>query len=401
MASDNSTEDQSLFVDSGHHLNIRKFGWLRRQLPAGWSIMKLLLLTTCAVYFILFIQWGNHHFPQHVNTGYSVQAMADRGTCCLSSDHLQDICGRTNCTLPCPKPKPSVFDDHPRESIVDHNQNAFFIETSGSGSLTIRQTCAVESLALHNQNLTVNVLFVDVPINTSVLVLQQLKEKYSNIQLVSIDLDDYLAGTVLEHWYHCTEWNKGSFYVNNLSNGLRLLTLQKYGGYYFDLDIISVRPVTFYRNFVAVQDATSLNNDVIHADLKNPFIEMAIQDFVLNFKAEIWGHNGPSLITRVLRKWCNVTDIESMDYVPCRGFNVLPTTSFHPVHYGQMKTLFVLPSANETGARLSWLTETVIGVHVWNKLSKNQPIYKNSTQDYIRLARAHCPNVFSAAPDVF
>lgn len=67
MASDNSTEDQSLFADSGRHLNIRKFGWLRRQLPAGWSIMKLLLLTTCAVYFILFIQWGNHHFPQHAN----------------------------------------------------------------------------------------------------------------------------------------------------------------------------------------------------------------------------------------------------------------------------------------------------------------------------------------------
>uniref|UniRef100_A0A0N8E6N1 Lactosylceramide n=1 Tax=Daphnia magna TaxID=35525 RepID=A0A0N8E6N1_9CRUS len=363
--------------------------------------MKLLLLTTCAVYFILFIQWGNHHFPQHANTGYSVQAMVNRGTCCLSSDHLQDICGRTNCTLPCPKPKPSVFDDHPTESIVDHNQNAFFIETSGSGLLTIRQACAVESLALHNPNLTVNVLFVDVPINTSVVVLQQLKEKYSNIQLVSIDLDDYLAGTVLEHWYHCTDWKKGSYHVNNLSNGLRLLTLHKYGGYYFDLDIIFVRPVTFYRNFVAAEDATRLNNDVIHVDVKNPFSEMAIQDFVANFRPEIWGHNGPALILRVLQKWCNVTDVKSMDYVKCRGFNVLPTSSFHPIPFNKMITLFVQPPANETGGHLSWLTERVIGVHVWNKSSKNQPIYKNSTQDYTRLARTNCPVAFSIAPDVF
>ncbi|KAK4010354.1 hypothetical protein OUZ56_019500 [Daphnia magna] len=128
---------------------------------------------------------------------------------------------------------------------------------------------------------------------------------------------------------------------------------------------------------------------------------MVIQDFLLNFNSTIWGHNGPSLITRALRKWCNVTDIEPMDYVPCRGFNVLPTTSFHPVHYGQMKILFVQPWANETDGRLTWLTDRIIGVNIWNKLSKNQPIYKNSSQGYIQLARTHCPNVFSIAPNVF
>jgi lactosylceramide 4-alpha-galactosyltransferase len=69
-----------------------------------------------------------------------------------------------------------------------------------------------------------------------------------------------------------------------LSNGLRLLTLSKYGGYYFDLDIISVRPVTFYRNFVAAQDHNDVNNDVIHADLNNPVIQLAIKDFIINFK---------------------------------------------------------------------------------------------------------------------
>uniref|UniRef100_A0A0P6GQZ1 Lactosylceramide n=1 Tax=Daphnia magna TaxID=35525 RepID=A0A0P6GQZ1_9CRUS len=375
MTSRNRT-DVGPFSIGSRWTNVRPWEWLGHQSAVGWSVTKFLLLTAGAVYFISFVHWSNH-FPQH------------------------DICGRTNCTLPCPKPKPSVFDDHPTESIVDHNQNAFFIETSGSGLLTIRQACAVESLALHNPNLTVNVLFVDVPINTSVVVLQQLKEKYSNIQLVSIDLDDYLAGTVLEHWYHCTDWKKGSYHVNNLSNGLRLLTLHKYGGYYFDLDIIFVRPVTFYRNFVAAEDATRLNNDVIHVDVKNPFSEMAIQDFVANFRPEIWGHNGPALILRVLQKWCNVTDVKSMDYVKCRGFNVLPTSSFHPIPFNKMITLFVQPPANETGGHLSWLTERVIGVHVWNKSSKNQPIYKNSTQDYTRLARTNCPVAFSIAPDVF
>jgi lactosylceramide 4-alpha-galactosyltransferase len=45
-----------------------------------------------------------------------------------------------------------------------------------------------------------------------------------------------------------------------------------------------VRPVTYYRNFVAAQDHNDVNNDVIHADLNNPVIQLAIKDFIINFK---------------------------------------------------------------------------------------------------------------------
>jgi hypothetical protein len=60
----------------------------------------------------------------------------------------------------------------------------FFIETSGSGDLSFRQACAVESLALHNPNLTVYVLFVNVKINSSVSTLNVLKKEYENIRLI-------------------------------------------------------------------------------------------------------------------------------------------------------------------------------------------------------------------------
>ena len=211
----------------------------------------------------------------------------DRRTCCLSPNGLEDVCGRRNCTLPCTHPNPSIpeLENDPAESHFSRDK-AFFIETSGSGDLSFRQACAVESLALHNPNLTVYVLFVNVKINNSVNTLNILKEEYENIRLISINLDDYMAGTPLEHWYHCTDWKKGSFHVNNLSNGLRLLTLIKYGGYYFDLDIIFVRPVTYYRNFVAAQDVNDVNNDAIHADLDNPVMDLAIKDFVVNFRQD-------------------------------------------------------------------------------------------------------------------
>ncbi len=190
----------------------------------------------------------------------------DRATCCLHSNQSEDICGRSNCTSSCTEPRdsiPELKNDHTRYQHLSQNkENAFLIETTGNGALNYRQACAVESLALHNPNLTVNVFFTDAKINNSFVTLQKLVEKYANVQFFSLDVSEFMTGTLMEHWYHCTDWRRGSFHVNNLSNALRLLTVYKYGGYYFDLDVISVRPVTYYRNFVAAESENDVNSDI-------------------------------------------------------------------------------------------------------------------------------------------
>ncbi|EFX67897.1 hypothetical protein DAPPUDRAFT_63673 [Daphnia pulex] len=298
---------------------------------------------------------------------------------------------------------------------------AFFIETSGSATLNFRQACAVESLAHHNPNLTVNVLFMGGRINTSLVTLKMLKEKYDNIHLFSFNLDDYMAGTPLQYWYHCNGWRDGPFHVSHLSDGLRFLTLHKYGGYYFDLDVISVRPVTDLRNFVAAESDDYLGSGVLHAEFKNPVMELAVKDFAANYRqvepieiifppkylnlnfwrrSDVWGHNGPALLLRVLKSWCKAKDLLEMDYVSCHGFNVLHYSSFCPVDYSvATKEFFIHRPANQS--RPFWLTDQVVGIHTWNKLTYNKPIYKNSTQRYTWLARNHCPSIFSIAPEIF
>jgi lactosylceramide 4-alpha-galactosyltransferase len=208
----------------------------------------------------------------------------NRQTCCLFPDRAEDICGRPNCSYPsCPPPQTL-------HELKSDGPNAFFIETSGSGGLNIRQACAVESLAFHNTNLTVNVLFMmndgHQKQNKSKVVkyVEKLKEKYENVQFIVADLDEYLAGTLLEKWYHCTDWQKGPYHVVHLSDGLRLLTLHKYGGYYFDLDVILVRPVNFYRNFVSAESGREFGNSVIHADYGHPIMQLAVNDFPSNYK---------------------------------------------------------------------------------------------------------------------
>ncbi|KAK4010373.1 hypothetical protein OUZ56_019519 [Daphnia magna] len=358
---------------------------------------------TALIFFIRFYQWTDTSYVQ-MEVEKKVPPRGHRGTCCLSVDRPEDICGRANCTSPCLQLghfTPALEGDSAK-LCSQEKERAFFLETSGSGSLNFRQACSVESLTLHNPNLTVHVLFVDVPINYSVTTLLKLKNKYSNLRFVSINLNDYIAGTPLEHWYHCTDWRQGPFHVSHLSDGLRFLTLHKYGGYYFDLDVIVMQPVTYYRNFVgAAADGQYVASGVIHADRKNTITKLAVEELVRNYRSDIWGHNGPDLLLRVLKNWCEVEDLQSMNYVTCRGFNVLPKSSFQPLHHSNAKEFFAHRLVNQTTANPVWLTKNVIGVHTFNNLSKGQPIHKNSTQIYTGLARHNCPVIFSAAPDVF
>lgn len=366
----------------------------------------LFLLGCSLAAFLVFVRthpWTQNFYIQK-EMEREILPRFDRGTCCVSVDRPEDICGRPNCTSSCLEKDrvTAALENDQVKFCSDEKGKAFFLETSGTGSLNFRQACSVESLALHNPNLTVNVLFLDAPIMSSATALSKLKEKYSNIRLVSIRLDEYVAGTPLEHWYHCTKWRKGPYHVSHLSDGLRFMTLQKYGGYYFDLDVIVVQPVTYYRNFVgAAADGEYVASGVIHADRGNEVINLAVKEFVSNYRSHIWAHNGPHLLLRVLKNWCEVENLQSMNYVSCRGFNILPKSSFQPVHYSNTKEFFVQRVANKTLENPTWLNTNVIGVHTFNNLSKGHPIFKNSTQIYTWLAKTHCPVIFSVAPNVF
>ena len=115
-------------------------------------------------------------------------------------------------------------------------------------------------------------------------IIEKLKDKYSNIQFIIANLNEYMAGTSMEKWYHCNDWRQGPYRISHLSDALRFLTLHKYGGYYFDLDVILLRPVTYYRNFVAAESGVDFGSSVIHADYGHPIMQLAVQDFPLNYK---------------------------------------------------------------------------------------------------------------------
>lgn len=161
---------------------------------------------------------------------------------------------------------------------------AFFFETSNSSSLDFRQACAVESLAKLNPNLAIYVFKTGPSLDENSITLKTLTESYGNLNVLKIDLNEYFDNTPLEQWYQSNKLLKGPYWMSHLSDALRFLTLYMHGGYYFDLDVIQLKQVSFFKNFVALEDPSYLGSSAMHVDCHHPVIEMAINDFRVNYK---------------------------------------------------------------------------------------------------------------------
>lgn len=207
-----------------------------------------------------------------------------RGQCCLPGEGLTDICGRPYCNSTCSNPISSIPELDNGKAAFVKKERAFFLETMGNGRLDFRQACAVESLAFFNPNLEVYVLFNGRHVKYDDALLHALRKVYTNLHLLGIELEDYFAGTPLEYWFQCTDWEKGPYHVSHLSDALRFMTLAKYGGYYFDLDVVQVRSVIGYQNFTSTEDGEVASAGAIHANYGHPVMRLAVEEFAKTYK---------------------------------------------------------------------------------------------------------------------
>ena len=121
----------------------------------------------------------------------------------------------------------------------------YFFETSGRSWLTPREACSLESASLKS-NLQVNIIFtssfLDLHDNSTCYLFQTVP----NIHFYTIKLKDAFEGTPLERIYQRAEFRKSSYGPTHLSDMLRVAIIYKYGGFYSDLDSITIK--AWFRN---------------------------------------------------------------------------------------------------------------------------------------------------------
>lgn len=86
-----------------------------------------------------------------------------------------------------------------------------------------------------------------------------------------------------------------------------------------------------------------------------------------------------------------------MTTVRCQGFRVFSPSAFYPIHYEKWKMYFEMKDKTATMKKL----EKAMIIHVWNKLSRSEPVDVNSDVPYAVIARRHCPRVFKNCGGTF
>lgn len=278
----------------------------------------------------------------------------------------------------------------------------FFHETrcSSDGFLKLgpREVCSIESAAKHNPNLDVFVLFTSprfyLTKGTSNDLLR-LQQTYNNIFLRNNDMWKYSNDTAVAKFLETEKIFESSFIREHLSDFLRLISIWKYGGIYMDTDIVVKK--TFENlslNYGGLAgELGPLNNGLISLDSSgfgHSIGRMFIDDFIMNFSPKAWAANGPGVITRVLKKVCNATNLEEIPADNCHGFKVYPRGMFWAMNWIHAKDFFDSTKLE----RLLDQTHDSYSIHMFNHLTKNIIITEKSLYDVI--AGQNCPLTYNS-----
>ena len=172
----------------------------------------------------------------------------------------------------------------------------------------MKQLCAIESIALNNPNAMVRVLSLNATFK------QKFLENYSNIIFEVFTIEDVFNETPFFNWWinRKKEITNGPHYIAHISDALRLVLMYKYGGFYSDLDTITIRNLgeLFYFPAVGTGNATHeyLGNGILNFPRNHKLINDTINDFIQYYSPQCWSCNGPNLIKKKIGQSCsNVT----------------------------------------------------------------------------------------------
>ncbi|CAA0836298.1 alpha 1-4-glycosyltransferase family protein [Striga hermonthica] len=216
-----------------------------------------------------------------------------------------------------------------------------------------------------------------------------------HVRAMSPDFGALLKNTPAENWLVELKTGKrepGKIpLAQNLSNLIRLAALYKYGGVYMDTDFIVLKDISGLKNSIGAQSVdlsgkwTRLNNAFLVFEKKHFLLHKFIEDFGLSFDGNIWGYNGPYLVSRVVNGLVETGEEE-------HNFTVLPPEAFYPVYWNRVAGFFTRPEGSSGAkwarAQARKLNRSSYAVHLWNSQSRRLEIEEGSIVD--SLISSHC-----------
>ncbi|KAJ8728398.1 hypothetical protein PYW08_016783 [Mythimna loreyi] len=211
------------------------------------------------------------------------------------------------------------------KNFIPRPNSIFFHETSCRGGLNSRQACAIESASRAHPSRQIYVMFSS-PVSqvlyqrSSITILR----RFPNVKFARVHINEYARNTPLEAMVASAPFNRSLWQVEHTSDILRYLTLYKWGGVYLDTDVLVVKSLTpLGYNWVAKESDGIINAAVIAISLDQigrKLAEALINEVNTTYRPDLWNHNGPGAITRVIRKMCRTSNSTEWSSYTCQGW---------------------------------------------------------------------------------
>ncbi|XP_072263725.1 alpha-1,4-N-acetylglucosaminyltransferase-like isoform X2 [Pyxicephalus adspersus] len=212
---------------------------------------------------------------------------------------------------------------------------------------------------------------------------------YKNIYFFPLRLKELFMYTPLMPWYKKVNPKKEKYWSHVISDACRFAMMWKHGGIYMDTDVISIHPIP-KDHFAAAESSRITSSSVFGL---SPFHNVTwefMENFVEEYKGWIWGHQGPGVFTRVIKKLCGEIVFSFLVDNTCVNLTYFHPHRFYPILYTSWEQYFEVWKYPPT------FTES-FGLHLWNyKNKKGITMVPGSNTLVENLYKKYCPFTYGA-----
>ncbi len=141
----------------------------------------------------------------------------------------------------------------PFEEFVSTYHQMFFVETGDRTFFKGRECCSIESAAINSQLSQIVIVMTSKTLDLHLSnCTRNIYERYPNVKFYTSTFAKVFKGTFVEGQekrYVPTY----KFAKTKISNLLRFALIYKYGGFYLDLDVVTLKPLSDLKNFLPME----------------------------------------------------------------------------------------------------------------------------------------------------
>ncbi|CAF4041410.1 unnamed protein product [Rotaria sp. Silwood2] len=277
--------------------------------------------------------------------------------------------------------------------LINTKLKIFFVQTSENEDILSRHACSIESAARLHSNGIIFVLMRSKYIHLKKGSYIHLRS-YNNIYFVHFNEQDIYFGTSLirlnktkrKQYIHY-------FSISHMSDFIRTALLYKYGGIYFDLDVIPLKSFHRFSNTVGLETNDGVNVAVLVFEKQHLVLDLQmdkqLESIENQFHALCWNCLGPLALTDALKSVCDQSQLYIHKKDKCHQIEIQPSFVFYPISYQQIPQFFRCSTEN---IEFLLKNSSIYSIHYFHHMTMNIPIEKMSP--FAQIAEIYCPNVY-------